>query len=175
MAMRPYQLNVPIIRALKARMESAALETALAAIRVDEPKYASKLVAPARVFEYAPPTSLITAFPVIGFTDVDGRLTDDTGFDVTGDYDVGIIVYLNDPDPEVLALALRLYLGAIVRVALEGRILGTGSADGAWGTVAKRVIPGPGILTDEDPAVRARHGYFAWSTFVLGARRGELD
>lgn len=174
--MRQYQLNEPVIKALEARMNGTStttLATALAEIAAANTKYAGMLTRPQQVLTWAPPPSMLTVFPTIGFIDYETALLDDTGSSVTGQHDVGIVVYLSNPDPDQLAWGLRFYMQAIVRAALEDRALGTGSPDGAWGTGARKIVPGPGILMDEDPHSRAQRS-IAWATFVLWARREEL-
>lgn len=172
MAMRTYMLNQPVLEALVARFQSAAMASALTEIRAAvAAKYAVMLQPPAQVLAFAPPPSMLPALPVLGMIDSDSRLTDDTGSSLTGEHDVGVVAYLANPDPDMLAWGLRYYMQAVVEVAMEGRNLGTGSADGAWGTGARRIIWGP-MLQDEDPQGRART--MSWATFVLWARREEI-
>lgn len=133
-------LNVPVVAALKARLESD-LPAVITAVNADAPAY--PISAPVAVFDFVPPIALITDFPTVGIGDGPTRFEDDTGFSATGRHELLLIAYLQQADQAALAAQLRSYARALASVALDSRNLGTG----AWGTGLIQIDPGP-TLTD---------------------------
>jgi hypothetical protein len=171
-----FRLNTPLVATLLDRLESELPAELASRASGLEPEDAALLAAPGYYLDHAPPPGELEPYlgngPVLGILDVESRLEDDTGSDVTGYHELGIVVYLFSPEYRLLPRAMRRYLGAVASVALRGRALGTSASetgDGAWGTGARTVQWGP-AMRDPD------HGgqLVMWSTFVMWARRSEV-
>ena len=140
--MQLHDLNVPVVAALKARLDSD-LATAIALVNADS---AIDIEAPQLIVDFVPPLSLITAFPTVGIGDGPIRFEDDNAHSATIRSEVMLIAYLQNADQAVLASQLRAYARALVSCALDGRTLGTG----AWGTGLIQVDPGPTLTDNPD-------------------------
>lgn len=169
--MKPWLLNEPVIRALADRLRDelpAELAELAGGLPADE---AWVLEPPAAVFDYPAAIGELDQFPVLTLTDRPSQIRDDTGSSATGRHEVLIVIHLTQPDQRLLAWGLRRYVQAVVRVALRGRQLGTGSQDGAYGTGLSAIVPGEALEVADPAGVRTWH---AWAGVVVWAEREEL-
>lgn len=159
--MQLLDLNVPVVAALKARLDSD-LAAAIALVNADS---SVDIEGPKAIHDFVPPVGLIVDFPTIGIGDGPTRFEDDTGFSATGRHELMVVVFLQNPDQEQLAAQLRAYTRAIATCVLDGRNLG----DGAWGTGLIQVDPGPTLADDpDDPKVFA-----TWTAVRIWAKSEE--
>lgn len=156
-----YSLSEPLVTALATRLRTD-LPAKIAEINAAATD-GIVLPNPSAVYDFPPQGELLTDFPVLGIQDFPSTFTDDIGSSVTGEYALGIIIWLSSADQRTLAMSLRRYTQAVTTVALAGRTLGD-----AWGTLLRRVYPGPTIDAEENPRT--------WCSFAIveiSARRSE--
>lgn len=139
------QLNEPVVTTLRSRLETElpAIVTAINATVTD----GFTIDAPQRVLDYIPPVGDLNALPLIGISDGEMILEDDTGWGATGVFDISVVVYLQSSDQRVLAWQLRRYAQALVR-AIRTPTIAIGEG---WGVYNFRVRPGPTLGRDESP------------------------
>ena len=89
--------------------------------------------------------------------------------EISAQHSLGVVVFCSNPDQHILAWELRRYVQAIVRTCLNGRILGSGSSNGAWGTGFQRIAWGPTLESASKPQT-----WMSFALFTLWARREEL-
>lgn len=139
------QLNEPVVTTLRNRLEAQlpAIITAINALVTD----GYTIENPQRVLDYVPPVTDMNALPLLGISDGEMRLEDDTGWGATGVFDLSIVVFLQHSDQRQLVWMLRRYAQAVVRAARTPTV---GMGEG-WGVYNFRVRPGPTLGRDESP------------------------
>lgn len=122
------------------------------------------LTPPARVLGFVPPPELLTDMPVVGVSLLDTRVEDDIGAVAESIHRVGVVAYVADPDPAVLAVRLRRWVRAIAVATLP--------PERRWGPLfgarLDRVDWGPTLATEEEPRT-----WVSWAALILEARMGE--
>jgi hypothetical protein len=158
-----FKLSEPLVTALVTRLQTdlPAKVAEINAAATDG--IVLPLPAASRIYDFPPQGELLTDFPVIGIQDFPSTFDDDIGSSVTGNHALGVIVWVSSADQRTLAMMLRRYCQAVTTVALEGRFIGD-----AWGTLLRRVYPGPTIDAEEDPRT-----WVSFAVVEISARRSE--
>ena len=141
-----YKLSEPLVTALAARLRTdlPAKVAEINAAATDG--IVLPIPAAANIYDFPPQGELLTDFPVFGVQDFPSTFDDDIG-----------------ADQHTLAMSLRRYCQAVTTVALDTRKLGD-----AWGTLLKRVYPGPTIDAEENPRT-----WVSFAVVEISARRSE--
>lgn len=125
----------------------------------------------ANVLDYMPAIGELVNFPTVAIEHGPGRFEDDTGHDATGVYDLAVVAFVQDADPQRLARIVRRTMTALMRCVLAGRAFGTG--DGAvWGLTLRATDFGPALSkrerSDEPPDT-----YMTWATVAIRCKIDE--
>jgi hypothetical protein len=158
-----YLLSEPLVTALVARLRTdlPAKVAEINAAATDG--IVLPLPDPSRIYAFPPQGELLTDVPVIGVQDFPSTFDDDIGSSVTGNHALGIVIWASDADQNTLAWKLRRYCQAVTTVALDQRKIGD-----AWGTLLRRVYPGPTIDAEENPRT-----WVSFAVVEISARRSE--
>ncbi len=149
-----YDLNERAILAMSGRLKNnlnANIDAINAATVADATRNQTQIAYPALVLDAPPVPGQLTQFPIVAIADGNIQFVDDVGWGATGLYEMVVLAYVMDPDPEVLAWKLRRYAQAIITTAIVGRNVDYGIYSGAWGAILKRVVPGRRVAR-QDPA-----------------------
>lgn len=156
-----YDLTQPIAEAFVARLNTdlPAILTARRAT-LSGPD-AAMLVNPAQVLDHLPPVGeLVAGCPCIGFADLDTDLQLAPGW-ADGQHQIGLVIYLTNHDPGVLARALRRYTGCVVQAAVRDRAL-TDADDRAVRVLKAKIRWGDTLQDEQDPRM-----ILSWTVVVL--------
>lgn len=158
-----YELNEPVVAALKARLEEEMTAT-IAAIN-EAATDGFQLSAPSQVLDYIPPPSDLLEPPVIGIGDAPSRFEDDIGSSATGRHELLIVAYDQSDEQRALAWKLRRWSQAIARISLSTRKLGSA----AWGTGLVGIRPGPTLVDNPEKP----RDWFSWVGVTIWAKTEE--
>jgi hypothetical protein len=138
-------LNVPVIHALKARLDTD-LASYITDVNASLVSNGVDAETPQQILDYLPTLANLNAFPTIGIADGEITFQDDIGRSATGMLEIAIAIFVRANDRHTLAWRLRHLMAAVASCVLEGRdIDGVG-----WGVILKKIEPGP--------VLRARDG-----------------
>lgn len=134
-------LNEPAILAMMQRFQNMnPTIDQINAERADNTDPPIVLEYPAQILP-APPVKaqLQGQFPIVAVASGDILFTDDVGWGATARMELTLLAYEYEQDPVVLAWKMLRWAQVLATVGLYGRNID----GGAWGTVLKRIIPGP--------------------------------
>lgn len=159
------RLIEPAVDALLSRLQSD-LPAAVTTVN-GEHSDGYTIEAPAQVYDFVPPESMLTDFPTVGITHVDGRFEDDIGSSATGVYRLAVYTFVQDSDQEALAKKIRRTTLAVARVVLASRNFGTGSGV-PWGVTVDRIDYGPALADTDKP-----ESYMSFSVLTVQVKLDE--
>lgn len=156
----------PVIAAMQARL-SADLPAEIL-VANDDADDGLVLDVPVHVLDYIPAVGELRDFPTVGLLHGAGTFEDDSAVSATGVYSIGIVTFVQQAEPDLLARALRRYTRSILRVALKNRAI----QGGPWGMILQSVDYGP-ALADVPEGGGPPTRYIAWSTVQIQCRQDE--
>lgn len=162
----------PVLQALKTKLD-ADLPAAIAGVNTDFALVTgwTNLSVPV-VKDHSIPTPMVKEFPLIGMVVVGDSTYDDTGFEVTTDYNVGIVVFEQDAEHDVMSRKLRGQVLAAKRAVMAGAsttrrrltITQAGMSNGRMGLQGTRYGPAIAeVVDDEAPP----YAYWSWAQIVV--------
>lgn len=141
-------LNEVLVTSMKTRLETT-LNPIIDTVNSSFTNPLYPISYPFQVLDFIPTIAELQQMPVLGISDGDFTLDDDTGLGATGLCDLTVVAFIQCDDQRELAWNLRRYAIAMVRCMLAGRSL---PPDG-WGMLLRNVRPGPTLGRDEDPRI----------------------
>lgn len=128
-------------------------------------------IPPANIQDFVPPPSYLVDFPAIGIGDMGSRFEDDTGSSLTGRHVFGIVIFVSNPDQELLTWMLRRYAQAVVRVLLAQRSFPETNApmQAGWGSGLESIDWGPTLSSKATPKT-----WMSFCQVAIWTRREEI-
>lgn len=154
--MGDWQLSAPVVEALRARLDDS-LPAAVDAVNATV-EDGFTIDHPAQVLDYVPPESAIQ-WPTVCVLERAAEFANDTGYSATGRYELMLVFFIQDHDPQGLARKLRRYEQAVVRAALTDRDL----ADPVYGTGLVRIEPGGTFEVEDQTLFRSFRSVIVWA------------
>lgn len=162
-----FDLNERAILAMLGRLNTnmnATIDAINATTTADPNRNQTQIAYPQQILDAPPILSQLTRFPIVAIADGQIGFVDDVGWGATGVYEMAVIAYVTDTDPERLAWQLRRYVQAILTTAIVGRNVDFGAYSGAWGAILKRIVPGKRVRS-QDPKQSGE--IMSWVAVVL--------
>lgn len=125
----------------------------------------------ANILDYLPSVGELVNFPTVAIEHGPGRFEDDTGHEATGVYDLVVVAFVQDADPQRLARVVRRTHRAVMRTVLAGRAIGSGSG-AAWGVTLNSFDFGP-ALTRRERGDAPPDTYMTWVAMSIRCRIDE--
>jgi hypothetical protein len=158
----------PVFQALKTKLE-ADLPAVITAVNAEFASVSgwSTLSVPV-VKDHSPPTPMVKEFPLVGMVALNDSTDDDVGYEVTTDYTVGLVVFEQDAEHDVMSKKLRGQVLAVKRAVMAGAsttrrrlsITPTGMSDGRMGLLGTRYGPAAAQVVNEEAPPYA---YWSWA------------
>jgi hypothetical protein len=157
----------PIVQALKTKLDTD-LPAVIAAVNTEFSAATLVTLTTPVVKDHAIPTPMVKEFPLVGMTVIGDNPYDDTGYEITTDYTIGVVVFEQDAEHELMTRKLRGQVLAVKRAILAGAsaqrrrltISQTGMSNGRMGLGPTRYGPAIAeIANDEAPP----SAYWSWA------------